>query len=225
MKTTILILAGMILSVPTAGWAQYATIGSQPQTPVFVGSASTADESYMRGQGELQRAHGAWMVNASQAMVNYEEACRRHTENQLAATKAYFQLREENRRNREAERSRPIVSTPYSARAAASARPAARALFNPIKDGRIAWPESLESESFSAGRARFEGLYVQRAAGHELSLADREALEEIQKTMLAELKRCVPNMGSHDYFVALTFVKSLSSSLVAVDSAELLAGR
>jgi hypothetical protein len=224
MKTTTLILAGMIMSITTTSRAQNATIDSQPQPGIFVGQAATAEEAYLRGWAERQRAQGAWMLNGSQAMVNSEEARRRYIENEQARVKGYFAMREKNRRAREAERSHATARA-SSASQAKKVAPAACVVFNPIKDGQVAWPASLQSECFACGRAQLESLYAQRAAGGELTPIQCEALDQIRKTMLDEIKKHIPEMTCHEYFSALQFVRKLTSVLATGELPERLAGR
>jgi len=86
------------------------------------------------------------MLNGSQVMLNCEAARRRYIENEQARVKGYFAMREENRRAREAERWHATARASSASQASKKVAPAASVVFNPIRNGQIAWPEPLQSD-------------------------------------------------------------------------------
>lgn len=217
MQRMIPTLSGLLLLsfAATVRGQGYPVVGSQPMSISIYDHASTAAEGYLRGAADLERADGQWLLNYSQACVNMGEADRRGIENHATSVRSWFQLREENRLRRAAER-RPLNVSPGH-------QPVAKKAAQPIpiqitRDGQVEWPSVLRSEEFTVDRVRVEAVLARWASGRHPTLADREALQGAQRSILNDLKSKVRELPPPDYLTAVRCaraLKNLEASCVA----------
>ena len=103
------------------------------------------------------RAQGSWLLMMAQARAQAAEAARLETENRVAATQAYFKMREINRTARYGERPARAAKVAAQPRVAPKRVPSPLDVVNPVTH-EVEWPASLRGEAETAltacGRAR-----------------------------------------------------------------------
>lgn len=228
MQRMIPTLSGLLLLsfAATVRGQGYPVVGSQPMSISIYDHASTAAEGYLRGAADLERADGQWLLNYSQACVNMGEAHRRGIENHATSVRSWFQLREENRLRRAAER-RPLNVSPgqaYTTKPIKKAAPAQAASVHLDDDGRLEWPAVLRSRAFATDRGQVEAVLARWFGGKHLSLADRETLQAARGSMLVELKSQIQLLPTPDYLAAVKCINTLTGpDATSVASGELAA--
>ena len=90
--TFLVVLAMAALGGRTA----YSQTGAVYLPPQAYDHASTLEEGYLRGLGDLVRSAGAANLMNSQAALNYEDARAKYFENRLRGVQTYFDMKKLN---------------------------------------------------------------------------------------------------------------------------------
>ncbi len=177
--------------------------------PVY-SRASTAGESRARGMADVVRSQGEANLNNSAAAVNYSIAQRNEIDNRSAWTSTYFQMRDENRKARAAERG-PRATMADLVRYAQAGKPKP---LSPgeldVVTGTVHWPLALQVEQFAKSRAELEGVFGRRASKGTIGPADYMKARQVTQTMLNDLKDQIKQIPSEQYMVAKNFLQSLA---------------
>jgi len=218
------LISGLLLLAfaAAARGEEHSVIQTQPPASFSPWWASTIAEGYFRGLADLERADGACFLNYSQGIVNLEEARRRSIENHAAEVRTWFQLREENRRWRAAER-RPLNASLAQAPAKKAAPAGPVPTFQLAADGSVEWPSALRGSAFAAQRAQVESVLAARARGRHASSAELERLRKIRQAMLDALKLQIRELPTLEYLAATKCVKTLTDPNLAITQSERLA--
>ena len=169
--------------------------------------SSTLEEGVQRGYADVVRSQGMANLMNSEAVINLQDAEKKHLENRLQATQTYFEMRRYNQEARRAERSTPLSNEQYVrlARAQAPGRLSVSQL-DPFT-GKITWPAALRREKYDMLRSQIEALFLEHAQGTDLAADEIGALTD---PLLAELKADIGSFKQTDYIAARNFVTSLA---------------
>jgi len=154
---------------------------------------------------------GQYNLATSAAAVNLSEARRSEIANDKLWTQTYFQMRDVNRQNREAEIKRQRGNPEDWARYAQAGKP--KPLGSQDLDavtGEIRWPILLGLPGFAAQRARLEKAFADRAYHGVMGAEDYLVVRQLTDEMLAGLKDRVADLPPQQYVVARRFLESLA---------------
>lgn len=179
--------------------------------PDYYGSrAATPGESHARGMSDVIRSQGQYNVQTSEAAINMTEAQRNHIQNRDQWTNTYFEMREINRKSREAERSpRPSMESLVRYAQAGKPKRMSPSELDSVA-GTISWPTLLQTDQYAAYRSELEGLFAKRAHDGVVGTNDYLQIDKTTKAMLAELKKQVREVPQMDYIAAKRFLESLA---------------
>ncbi len=222
MRITASIVVAVLWGIASLGQAQtYQPVGT-PMYPPSVPPAnyggypygywgsSTALEGFGRGLGDMINAFGQYNLATSAAVVNLSEARRSEISNDKLWTQTYFEMRDVNRQNREAELKRQRGNPENWARYAQAAKP--KPLGNQELDavtGEIRWPILLGLADFAAQRARLEKAFADRAYHGVMGAEDYLVVHQVADEMLTGLRDRVASLPPQQYVVAKRFLESL----------------
>jgi hypothetical protein len=209
MRTLSLVSACLTLFAANTATAQVYYPGLVHATRIHVASphhASTAAESYARGYADVVRARAQYNLLTSQAMVNLAEARRRETDNRVAQTRAYFEMREINRRSRHGNRAARSPRDSVVSHSRLTQRPKEVESLK-LQDGRIVWPKLLNDDSFQADRATVEQIVSGRIALDATAGADK--VTQTSRAMELELRSRIREFSPKDYLAAKHFLTNL----------------
>ena len=173
--------------------------------------SSTLQEGYARGIGDVIRAEGEYNLATSAAAVNFSEARRRQIENQKLWTQTYFEIREYNRQQRDAEIKRERGSPEDWIRIAQAGKP--KRLDNRDLDavtGQIRWPILLTGDNFEQQRALLEKTFAARAYHGVLCAEDFLNALQVIDEMFTNLKDNIQSLPAQEYVEAKRFLRSLA---------------
>jgi len=209
-------------AVAAAGAAIAFAQTSQPITPPsdssyygyygYPGSyhSSTAGESYAHGMADVVRSQGQANLNNSAAAINYSITQRNEIDNRAAWTSTYFQMRDENKRARDAER-RPRATMSDLVRYAQEGKP--KPLSPSELDavtGSVRWPLALQVPGYAKDRAELEKILAGRASKGTLGPADYMKVRQLTTAMLGQLKEQIRDVPPEQYTLAKRFLESLA---------------
>ncbi len=172
--------------------------------------ASTAWESYARGNADVIRARGQYNLLSSQAMINRAVAQRRATENRVAQTEAYFRMREINRSHRDRNRTTRSNRYPTAGRERVThVSEASKPEKLDLRKGRIVWPKAFQDPTFESLRKVVEEIVQRRATSGNASEADRSTLTQVSLAMVSKLRERIHECSPQEYVDAKLFLKAL----------------
>jgi hypothetical protein len=218
----ILVPAAIVWAQPSGSSSNSAT-PYQPSVPssssfnayggVYGGGGGTVEGSAMRGMASVISASGDYNLATSAAAVNATQAIKQDIVNRQDATQAYFAMRETNRQDVSAHRSKPL-SQEQLVRIAASAAPKQLTSndVDPVS-GRIAWPDLLQDDAFAADRAAVEKLLIKRSQYGHLGISDQTDGGQAIERMTAKLQANAKSVSAQQYMAGKNFLKSLMYSL------------
>lgn len=181
-------------------------------------------ENYLKGHAEIGKSHAAIVAAQASIIANTATAAAAVAkaredlenvrgmalENDLKATKAYFEKRKMHADYR-AQHAPPRADKEELARRAKSAAPRTTAYHvDPVR-GRIYWPSVLKREEFARQREQLDALFVQRKtqeAGVGSNFCRQTKALSLQ--MREELKRMVYQMAPAEYLAARRFLDVLA---------------
>jgi len=171
--------------------------------------ASTPAESAARGMADVTRSAGEKNLMDSQAAINVTEAQRNNIENRQLWTNTYFQMRETNRKYRDAERGpRPTMEDAVRYAQAGRPRPLSPSEVDYVS-GKISWPGPLTMGPFDASRDELNELYAKRSRQGGLNYEDQLEVRRLTDAMLADLKKQIKDIPPMDYTASRNFLQSL----------------
>jgi hypothetical protein len=185
----------------TGGYSSYSW-GSPSSNPI---------EGFRRGLAEVIRAQGEYNLATSAAAVNFSEARRREIDNDKLAVQTYFELREVNRQQREAEIKRQRGNPEDFVRYAQAGKP--KQLTNQQLDavtGQIHWPVLLTGSDFDQQRAALEKVFAARAYHGILDAEDFLNAIHVIDEMSASLAEHIRSLPPQEYVQAKSFLRSLA---------------
>ena len=172
--------------------------------------ASTAEEGYLSGLGNLTRSQGEANYFNSLAAINGQEAYTRYLQNRERATETYFRMQQINRSAREAQRPQPLAYERYVALAKQQApAPLSESEYDRLI-GRLSWPALLMTEEFAADREALDKADAERTvtdAGAASTFHNN--VWKLTQALDAKLKDKVTQVGSAEYIASKNFVQSL----------------
>jgi hypothetical protein len=173
--------------------------------------SSTAAEGYGRGLAEVIRAKGDYNLATSAAAVNFSEARRREIENDKAWTQTYFEMREVNRQQRDAEIKRQRGNPADFARYAQAGKP--KPLSNRELDavtGEIHWPILLTAANYEPQRAALAKIFAARAYHGVLKSEDFLSAVRTIDDISAGLTARINEVPPQQFVEARRFLRSLA---------------
>jgi hypothetical protein len=173
------------------------------------GAGSTVAGSAMTGMANVVSAMGDYNLSTSAAAVNLTQAEKQEIQNRQLYTNTYFEMRETNRRAREAE-SAPRHSAEQLARIAreAAPKPLSPDAMNDVT-GKLAWPGILQTDAFASDRKKLEGLFGSYSQLGNLNYSDQVETRKIITDMAKHLKTNIRSMPATQYTECKNFLKSL----------------
>ncbi len=176
------------------------------------GVGSTAAGSAMAGMANVISAQGDYNLATSAAAVNLTQAQRNEIQNRQLYTNTYFEMREINRRDYEANRI-PRSSPEQLARMAreAAPKPLGPGEVNEVT-GKVSWPPALQQDVFADERKRIESYLGSQSQMGYLSYGDQAQVRKLINDMAKELKSIIRMIPSADYESSKNFLKSLMYS-------------
>lgn len=197
---------GISQPIQPTGNSYYGGYGGYPGG----GHASTAAEGAARGMADVVRSQGEASLNKSAAAINYTVARSNQIQNRAAWTSTYFDMREENRARRAAER-RPRASMADLVRYAQAGKPQqlSPSELN-VVTGAVNWPAFLKGNEYAKSRAELEAVYARRSSSGAVSAADYVKIREVTNAMLAQLKGQIKDIPPAQYTASKRFLQSLA---------------
>jgi hypothetical protein len=171
---------------------------------------TTVAGSALNGMASVISAKGDYNLSTSAAAINMTQAQKNEIENRQQWTNTYFQMREENRRARAAERG-PRMTMEQVVRIAkeGAPRPLAPSQMDHV-NGQLNWPSALQQESFASQRKEVDQLFALRARYGGLGYADQMKVRETVDAMFDGLKTQIDQIPPQDYTTCRSFLRSLS---------------
>lgn len=216
MKNTLFVLFAVVFTTALAqAQSSYPPRPYYPP-PYYGGSpysyhSSTAAEGYGRGMGAVIRSMGQYNLNSSAAAINMTEARKKQLQNDKQWTETYFQMREINRQQRDAElarrRGKPEDWVRFAQ--AGKPKPLSASELNPVT-GEIKWPILLTLPDFNAQRAELETLFAKRSYKGVLDGAEFMKAKNVVEEMAASLAKMIKEFPAGQYITAKNFLSSLS---------------
>jgi hypothetical protein len=172
--------------------------------------SSTAAEGQLRGMGDVIRSQGQANLNNSAAAINYSVARSSEIDNANKWTSTYFNMRETNRRAREAER-RPRASMEDLVRYAQAGKPQSLSPseLDPVS-GKISWPAFLATDHYASHRGALESVFARRATTGAIDAAEYMEVRKTTDAMMDELKSQIREIPPAQYTFAKRFIQSLA---------------
>ena len=209
MKNTCFVLLAAVTATASAQ-AQY-------YPPSYYGGApysyhsSTAAEGYGRGMGAVIRSMGQYNLSSSAAAINMTEARKKQLENDKQWTDTYFQMREINRQQRDAELARRRGTPEDWVRFAQAGKPKplSASELNPVT-GEIKWPILLTLPDFNAQRAELEKLFAERSYKGVLDGEGYMKAKNVAEDMAALLAKKIKEFPAGQFIATKNFLNSLS---------------
>lgn len=178
--------------------------------PGYSSRASTVGESHARGMADVVQAQGQANLNNSAAAINYTVAQSNEIQNRSAWTSTYFQMRQENRQARAAER-RPRASMEDLVRYAQAGKPKplSPSEFDTVS-GKVSWPLALQVDGYATSREELEKVLARRVSTGTLGPADYMKVRQVTQSMLDQLKGQIREVPPEQYTLAKRFIESLA---------------
>jgi hypothetical protein len=173
--------------------------------------SSTVAEGYGRGLANVIRAKGDYNLATSAAAVNFSEARRREIENRSLWTQTYFEMREVNRQQRDAEIKRQRGNPEDYPRYAQAAKP--KPLSNRELDavtGEIHWPVLLTAANYDNQREALAKVFASRAYHGVLKAEDFLSAIRTIDEIAARLSERIKELPPQQFVEARRFLKSLA---------------
>jgi hypothetical protein len=172
--------------------------------------ASTYEEGVQRGAADIIRSKGAYNLMTSEAMKNVEDARRKYIDNRVHSTEKYFEMRDINKRAREAERGpRPGMEDLIRYSSTRKPNRLSPSELDPLT-GDITWPGILRDSQYEEDRKKLENLYGVRAFTGFLNGDQLTQVDSSIKSMEAELSKNVKTYAPQSWTQAKSFLKSLT---------------
>lgn len=173
------------------------------------GAGTTAAGSSLTGMANVISAQGDYNLSTSAAAVNYTQAEKQEIQNRQLYTDTYFEMRETNKRAREAERG-PLPTAEQLARIAheTAPKPLSPGEVNQVT-GKLNWPSALQSDSFAPARSEFEKLFTSYSQLGTLNYTDQTKARKIIQGMNEQLKGLIRDIPPTDYTACKNFLQSL----------------
>jgi hypothetical protein len=173
--------------------------------------ASTIAEGYARGLGDVIRSEGIYNLYSSAAAINLTEADRQDIENQKQWTQAYFDIRNINKQQFDADMKRHRGTSEDWIRYAQAGMP--KRLGPSELDsvtGEIHWPILLTSRLYSAIRAELEKAFADRAYHGVMGSETFLKVAQLVDDMLSSLRERIRAVPADQYVTAKRFLLSLA---------------
>lgn len=215
MKTVLFALVAVVTATVSVQ-AQYPS--SRPYyPPSYYGGmpysyhSSTAAEGYGRGMGAVIRSMGQYNLDSSAATINLTEARKKQIANNKEWTNTYFQMREINQqqRNAEIERKRGTPEDWIRFAQAGKPKPLSASELNPVT-GEIKWPILLTLPDFETQRAELEKLFAERSYKGVLDGEEFMKAKSLIEGVAASLAKKIKEFPADQYITAKNFLNSLS---------------
>jgi len=178
----------------------------------FPDSASTAEEGYARGVGELFKDQGIYNQLTAQAARDLAQANTITIDNARKWVQTYFDVRQLNREERAAERG-PAPTLSFLMRSAQEGAPRRLSAYElDATTGQINWPVVLQAEIFARHRAQLEQLFATRATGPRQAAAFDTFIGIWQGAdrLLDALQSYIAYLPPQEYVAAKRFLQSLA---------------
>jgi hypothetical protein len=212
---TTLLAVGLMTAAETAAAQTLATgCFTCPAMPCIAGDvyhASTAAESFLRGQAAVIQAGAVWNLLSSQAVINMEIARQQELDNHLKKIQTYYDGREESRRRQAAEEIGKRHSAEDYARYAkqANPRPLCPHELDP-RSGVICWPNALRSDQFTPQREILAEVFARRALNGRFDSPDLQEVRQTTTVMLSQLQGQVRTLPAAEYMAGKRFLESVA---------------
>jgi hypothetical protein len=173
--------------------------------------ASTVQEGYARGIGDIIRSQGEYNLNTSVAAINFSQARIQEIENAKKWTEAYFDIRNYNKQQYDAEQKRRRGTAEDWIRLAQLGMP--KRLSPSELDsvtGELHWPLLLTTPEYSVNRIEVEKAFADRAYHGVLEAEAYLKISHLIEGMLSSLKAKIRDLPASQYVAATRFLESLA---------------
>jgi len=182
---------------------------------------STAQESIMRGMGDLTRSRGARNMMNAEAARTMTDVRSAELDNKVKYTETYWERKRINSENRwrsdeekAAIRQKNLEKQMFHrAQRAQGPRPGSGTL-DPVT-GVISWPMTLQNPTYNEYREELEGLFAERADKQgAIGFESYTRITDLTRKWLATLKKDLRSkdnkMGQREYLQSKRFIESLA---------------
>ena len=185
--------------------------GINPTSDYGYGSGDgTVEGSYFRGLADLARGAGNYNYLSSLGAINLTEAERNALQNDAKAIQEYFERQRMNKLYRVAQRG-PRPTTEELARLARqSAPPRLSSRDFDLIEGRINWPDALQTPETMADRGEIQTLFRRHADTGSFGPDGYGELKRAIQNVEQDLIERVQLLPADEYINAKTFLKSLA---------------
>lgn len=190
-------------NIPAAN-VHYGRYGYYPGG-VYYPKAASARESYLRGMATMTYAQANYNLTMAHVRSIDLENNRRSLEN-------YYDAKQMNRVYKDSV-ARPRPTADDMARIAADNAPSRLSPSELDANGRIDWPEALQTDEYAPLRNEMDKLFALRAAEGDLAGSEQDRLLNTADAMLAELQSHVRDVRPSDYVSARKFIEGLAYEL------------
>lgn len=170
------------------------------------GRASTPAEAYAFGVSSILRGQGQYNMATAQAAIAQQQAEQLYIQNRVAATKAYFDLRQMNRDYRAQERgqvNQQSLAQYYEQQKPKKLPPSQ---LDPVT-GKIGWPVLLRSEEYKPYRDEMDAYFKLWAHHQDFSYSD---VRKTADAMQNQLRKHIDDLPSQDFEDAHKFIETLA---------------
>ncbi len=173
--------------------------------------SATPFEGYARGIADVIRSRGDFNASTSTAAVNFTEARKRAIENAKFYVQTYFEVRDINKQQFDAEQRR-LRGTPEDwARYAEAGKPKRLSPSElDVVTGEIRWPMLLTGQELTAYRVELEKAFAERAYHGVMASDSFMRVLRLTEGLVASLKTRIRDVPAEKYVVARRFLESLA---------------
>jgi len=170
------------------------------------GGASTPAQAYAYGVGAIVRSQGQYNMMTAQAAVAAEQARQLDIQNRVAATKAYFELKQINKDYQNSKRGQASQQSMAQYYDQQKPKKLSLSQLDPVT-GQIGWPVLLKDEAYQPYREQMQAIF--RLWAHHQDVNRSEVLKT-SAAMQAELKKHINELPPQDFEDAHKFIDALA---------------
>ncbi|HEX4149115.1 MAG TPA: hypothetical protein VHY20_09010 [Pirellulales bacterium] len=170
------------------------------------GRASTPAQAYAYGVSSIVRSQGQYNVMTAQAAVAAEQANQLAIQNRVAATKAYFEMRQINKDYQASQRGQASQQSMAQYYEQQKPRKLSPSQLDPVT-GQIGWPALLKDETYQPYREQLEPMFKIWAHHQDLSFNE---VRKASDSMLTELRKHINDLPPQEFEEAQKFIEALA---------------
>lgn len=170
------------------------------------GRAVTPAQAYAYGVSAVIRSQGDYNLSTAQANIAQEQANQLAIQNRVAATKAYFEMRQINRDYQNSQRGQGSLKSLAQYYEQQKPKKLPPSQLDPVT-GQIRWPVLLRDEVYQPYREQFEAMFKLWAHHQDLNYND---VRKASDAMQAELRKHIDDLPPQDFEDAHKFIETLA---------------